>query len=117
MSDMNEEQLRAMVADLEEGEPLYTVQAAWDDINLWLIENRPVVEILNEGTEQEFRVQEPWDWEAESDTIVLFGHPVYATQWQAAPSKEERENAIDLSMVLGNQQPNIGGVEVGFTDV
>lgn len=101
MSQMNREQMEAMVADLEEGEPLFVVQAAWDDISMWLIENRPVKEILNEGTEDEFVVQEPWEWEADSDTIVLFGHPVYASGWQSAPSKEERENFVDESMVLG----------------
>lgn len=103
MSQMNEEQMRAMVAPLEEGDPLFVVQAAWADISDWLIENRPVdhVEILEDGTE--FKVQIPWDWEAESDTIVLFGHPVYAQGWQAAPSKEERDNFVDEAMVLGPQ--------------
>lgn len=116
MSQMNEEQLHAMVdsRNLEEGEPLFVTQSAWDDINEWLIENRPVdhVETLPDGTE--FTVQKPWDWEEDSDTIVLFGHPVYCSGWAQAPTAEERENAITLQEVLGTQGPSVAGVDVGF---
>lgn len=131
MSDMTEEQLHAMVdsRNLEEGEPLFVVNSAWEDINLWLIENRPVVgtqEVVDQdessltyGQLITVNIQEPWDWEADSDTIVLFGHPVYSQGWAAAPTAEERDNAIDEAMVLGtgNVPTYADGVDVGFIDI
>ena len=99
-----------------EGEPLFVSPGLYGEIEKHIEECRPVVGHVPNPIEGEpdIALLGEYEWEAEAVAPMICGREVYNTAWVQAPSAEERENAIDLQMVLGTGAPHAEGVEVGF---
>lgn len=103
-------------------EPLFVTPALYGEIEKHIAETRPIVgwvdaegQPCEEGPDA-FPVQTEHEWEADAVAPMIEGREVYNAAWAVAPSAEERENAIDLQMVLGTNEPHYAdGVDVGFT--
>ena len=110
----------AQVAQWEghEGEPLFVSPGLYGEIEKHIEECRPILEWVQDPNADEgvlVPIKGVYEWEAEAVAPMICGREVYNTAWVQAPSAEERENAIDLQMVLGTGAPHAEGVEVGFT--
>lgn len=101
-------------------EPLFVGPALYGEIEKHIAETRPVVGYVDaagqpcEQGPDAIPLQTEHEWEAEAVAPMICGREVYCTAWAQAPSAEERDNAIDLQMVLGTGAPQVDGVDVGF---